>query len=156
MTTAERPGIDLGNEYVDLTDRQRAFVARAAAHADDFATRAAEHDRETTYPFQNIQKLHESGYMRMCLPAQFNGEDATVLDLCLSQERLAQGCAATALGANMHSFFIGGATEAFRQGNEGVQTALMAVGHAGVTLGGAISEVESATLQLPRGPHRAC
>ncbi|MEX1103183.1 MAG: hypothetical protein WED87_02965, partial [Dehalococcoidia bacterium] len=67
MTTMERPGTDLGTEYNDLTDRQREFVARAAAHADDFATRAAEHDREATYPFENIQKLHESGYMRMCL-----------------------------------------------------------------------------------------
>ncbi|MGH2609684.1 MAG: acyl-CoA dehydrogenase family protein, partial [Tepidiformaceae bacterium] len=157
MTTTERPGTTLGTEYNDLTERQQAFVARAAAHADDFATRAAEHDREASYPFENMQKLHESGYMRMCLPAQFNGEDATLLDLCLSQERLAQGCAATALGANMHSFFIGGATEAFRQGEEAIQMALMAVGYTGVTLGGAISEVESSDpFNFPAGRVERC
>jgi alkylation response protein AidB-like acyl-CoA dehydrogenase len=140
----ERPEIDLGTEYNDLTDRQRDFVRRAAGHADDFATRAAEHDREASYPFENIQKLHESGYMRMCLPAQFNGEDATLLDLCLAQERLAQGCGSTALAANMHCFFTGAATEAYRAGEPGVEMALMAVGQGGVTLGGALSEVESA------------
>ena len=143
MTTVERPADTLGTEYNDLTDRQRAFVQRAANHAEDFATRAAEHDREASYPFENMQKLHESGYMRMCLPAQFNGEDADLLELCLAQERLAQGCGATALGANMHSFFVGAASEAYRQGDQSIQMALMAVS-GGITLGGAISEVESA------------
>ncbi|MEX0783914.1 MAG: acyl-CoA dehydrogenase family protein [Dehalococcoidia bacterium] len=157
MTTMERPGTDLGSEYNDLTERQREFVARAAAHADDFATRAAEHDREATYPFENIQKLHESGYMRMCLPEQFRGEDASVLELCLSQERLAQGCAATALAANMHAFFSGGASEAYRHGEKAVEMALMAIGHGGLTGGGAISEVESSDpFSFPAGRVERC
>ena len=139
MTTAEK----LSTEYNDLTDRQRGFVERAKRHAEDFATRAAEHDRERSYPFENIQKLHESGYMRMCLPAQFNGEDATLLDLCLAQEALAAGCGATALAANMHSFFAGSATEAFRAGQPGIEIALAMVSQ-GATLGGALSEAESA------------
>src|SRR5262249_15648964 len=94
---------------------------------------------------------HESGYMRMCLPKQFNGEDATLLELCLSQEELAQGCAATALGANMHSFFVGAGTEAYNAGQTEVQMALMMVSQ-GVTLGGAISEAERADpLRFPAG-----
>jgi alkylation response protein AidB-like acyl-CoA dehydrogenase len=143
MTTIERPGADLGTEYNDLTERQQAFVARAAAHADDFATRAAEHDRETTYPVENIQKLHESGYMRMCVPEQLNGEDATVLELCLSQERLAQGCAATALAANMHLFFTGIMSEFYRGGVEEMRAPLVAIAE-GMTGSGAVSEAESA------------
>ena len=151
MTTTERPRTDLGTEYSDLTDRQRAFVARAAAHADDFAARAAEHDRETTYPVENIQKLHESGYMRMCLPARFQGEEANVLELCLAQERLAQGCAATALGVNMHSFLAGLLSEFYQAGMEETAAPLTAISE-GMTTGGAVSEAESAdNLNFPAG-----
>src|SRR5437660_1466210 len=37
-----------------LTERQRRLVQRAAELADDFATRAAEHDRDGSYPAENF------------------------------------------------------------------------------------------------------
>src|SRR5437588_12466767 len=91
----------------DLSERQQRLLQRAAELADDFATRAAEHDREGSFPYENFKKLHESGYARMCLPSAVGGEDVNLLEFTLCQERLAQGCASTALGANMHGFFTG-------------------------------------------------
>ncbi len=143
MTTAERTETALGHEYNDLSERQVALVRRAAAHADDFATRAAEHDREGSYVAENIEKLHDSGYMKQCLPSSVTGEDATIEDLCLTQERLAYGCGSTALCANMHSFFCGAIAEMAAKGDQRFQMPMMGIAHARLTLGGAISEVES-------------
>lgn len=151
MTTVETP-IDLGREYEDLTERQARFVTIAGQHADDFATRAEQHDREASYPAENLQKLHESGYMRLTLPAEFKGEDATLLELALAQERLGQGCASTALGVNMHSFFCGVISEAYRASGDPNLRIPLTIMQSGVTLGGAISESASADpLNHPAG-----
>jgi len=139
----QETAIDLGNEYNDLTERQRTLVELAARHADDFATRAAEHDREGTFPFENFAKLHESGYARMCLPESLNGMDADLEEFCLAQQRLAQGCASTALSANMHGFGTGVQAELYKKGNEMFLMPLTAASQ-GVTLGGSLSEAESA------------
>ena len=45
-----------------LTDSQRKWYDLAAKHADDFATRAAQHDEENSYPFENMQALRDSRY----------------------------------------------------------------------------------------------
>ena len=45
-----------------MTASQRHWVDLAAHHADDFATRAAQHDRENSYPVENIEALKASGY----------------------------------------------------------------------------------------------
>ena len=38
----------------------------------------------------------------MPIPAACNGGGADLLDICIAQNRLAQGCGATALAVNMH------------------------------------------------------
>src|SRR5947207_1226689 len=40
-----------------LTASQERWVALAAQHADDFATRAAQHDRENSFPFENYEAV---------------------------------------------------------------------------------------------------
>jgi alkylation response protein AidB-like acyl-CoA dehydrogenase len=144
MTLQLTDSASLGSEYNDLNDRERAFVERAAIHAADFANRAADHDREKSYPFENMERLHDSGYMKQCIPSEFGGEDASLKELCLAQERLAQGCAASALGANMHSFFVGAAAETHRSGAKDMSVIFGMVAQGKVTAGGALSEAESA------------
>jgi alkylation response protein AidB-like acyl-CoA dehydrogenase len=142
-------------EYNDLTERQQKFVQRAAELADVFATRAEQHDRDASFAFEDFEDLHNSGYARMCLPAELNGEDASLEEFSLAQERLAQGSPSTALGANMHGFFTGMVTELYKKGGpeaENWKMALMAVAYMKVTLGGAVSEAESADpLNFPSG-----
>ena len=85
-----------------LTDSQRRWHDLAAMHADDFAQRAAQHDAENSYPFENMEALRASGYTSMPIPADMGGGGASLLEVCIAQNRLAQGDGATALAVNMH------------------------------------------------------
>lgn len=89
------------------TDRQRLFVERAAALADQFAQRAPAHDQNGTFPFENYEDLRTSGYVRMTVPPEFGGEGATLTETLLAQERLARGDGATALSIGWHLAGIG-------------------------------------------------
>ncbi len=73
------------------TERQQRFIALAATHAEDFETRVAQHDRENTFPFENVAALKASGYTALTVPEELGGGGANVLDLVLAQERLARG-----------------------------------------------------------------
>lgn len=90
-----------------LTARQKKLVGLAGELADEFATRAEAHDRDGSFPFENYERMKEAGYLRVTVPEELGGLGATLPDLVLLQERLAQGCAATALAVNMHVSPVG-------------------------------------------------
>jgi alkylation response protein AidB-like acyl-CoA dehydrogenase len=90
-----------------LSEREVRLLSRAREHAVDFATRADQHDREATFPSENYAAMKASGYAHMTLPERLGGEDVTLLELCACQEQLAQGCAGTTVGVNMHIFGLG-------------------------------------------------
>jgi hypothetical protein len=48
-------------EIMPLTPAGHRFVALAEDHAHDFATRAERHDREASFPVENIEALRRSG-----------------------------------------------------------------------------------------------
>jgi alkylation response protein AidB-like acyl-CoA dehydrogenase len=92
-------------------ERTARLLALADELADDFGARADEHDQENTFPFENIERLKESGYTMLPVPEEFGGMGGTLLDFVMCQERLAQGCASTALSINMHIFALGSLME---------------------------------------------
>ncbi len=73
------------------TERQEHFIALANAHAEDFKKRVAQHDRQNSFPFENVEAMKASGYTNMTVPAELGGGGVSVLDLSLAQERLARG-----------------------------------------------------------------
>ena len=89
------------------TAREQRFLDMAGEMADDFAQRAAIHDEEESFPFENYERLKESGYTRLIIPESLGGLGATMLERIKAQERLAQGCGATALAINMHFNTVG-------------------------------------------------
>src|SRR6202451_2153087 len=89
------------------TEREQRFVDLAATLADEFAPRAAQHDEEASFPFENYTRLKETGYTVLIIPEQLGGLGATLLERVKAQERLAQGCGATALAINMHFNALG-------------------------------------------------
>ncbi len=93
----------MNTELQATTEPGRKFVALAEEHAADFATRAEQHDREASFPHENIEALQASGYMAGPIPEEFGGMGvSSPLDLGIGMSRLARGCASTAIAANMH------------------------------------------------------
>jgi alkylation response protein AidB-like acyl-CoA dehydrogenase len=81
----------------------KRFVTLAAWHAADFASRAAAHDREGSFPFENVEAMGTSGVMAACVPEEFGGLGLTSLhDLVIGINRLGRGDSSTAIAANMH------------------------------------------------------
>lgn len=98
----------------DRAERQQKFLAIAAAHAEDFKQRVAQHDRENSFPHENVAAMKASGYTNMTAPAELGGGGADVLDLVLAQERLARGDLPTAISTNMHLFALGWLADIWR------------------------------------------
>ncbi|MEX2246333.1 MAG: acyl-CoA dehydrogenase family protein [Dehalococcoidia bacterium] len=93
----------IDHELQATTEPGRRFVAMAEEHAKDFATRADQHDREASFPFENIKALQESGFLAAMIPEEFGGLGVeSRLDQMIGMSRLARGCASSAIAANMH------------------------------------------------------
>lgn len=75
-------------------------VARALAV--DFAQRAAAHDRDASFAFENFDALHEAGLMNLVVPAARGGAGRGLADIARIIGVIAQGDASTALVLLMH------------------------------------------------------
>jgi alkylation response protein AidB-like acyl-CoA dehydrogenase len=79
------------------------LVAIAEELAEDFAGRAAEHDRQGTYPFEAIEALKTARYFAAPIPVELGGLGVpSAHDLVVAASRLARGDASVAIGVNMH------------------------------------------------------
>jgi alkylation response protein AidB-like acyl-CoA dehydrogenase len=90
-----------------ITEEQRRLRDRCRCLADDFATRAAQHDRDASDPLENYAVLRDSGFYGLNVPTELGGRGVGLLGYSLAAEELAQGCASTALSFNMHLSIIG-------------------------------------------------
>lgn len=80
----------------------RQLLTAADDLAGRFAARAAEHDRDATFPHDNYADLAEAGLLRMSVPTELGGSGAGMGDVVAVLEKLATGDGATALAATMH------------------------------------------------------
>lgn len=130
--------------YDERTSKQERLIALAGDLADDFATRAAEHDRDNTFPFENFQRMRETKYLALTVPERLGGLGASILDFALCQERLAQGDGATAVAVNMHLFGLGALLEVEPpEPNPARDMLIRNVALGGLLLGGSLTEPES-------------
>lgn len=83
------------------TDRQRRFLELAKPLAQRFAERAAQHDADGSFPFDNFADLRASGLLALTTPEEYGGLGANELEYALTLERLAWGDASTALALGM-------------------------------------------------------
>jgi alkylation response protein AidB-like acyl-CoA dehydrogenase len=90
-------------ELTAHTDAGARLVAIAEALSEDLAARAAEHDREGSYPFEAIDALKAAGYFAAPVPVELGGLGvSSAHDLVVASSRLARGDASVAIGVNMH------------------------------------------------------
>jgi alkylation response protein AidB-like acyl-CoA dehydrogenase len=131
------------------TAREQRFLDMAGEMADDFAKRAAIHDEEGSFPFENYERLKESGYTRLIIPESLGGLGATMLERIKAQERLAQGCGATALAINMHFNTVGLLVDLYRKFKAlNVEHKLRRIAAERLICGGSGSEPDNAIIAL--------
>jgi alkylation response protein AidB-like acyl-CoA dehydrogenase len=75
---------------------------RVEAVAKSFATRAAAHDRDGSFAFENFTELHEAGLLSLTIPREFGGQGLGLATICRVIEGVACGDASTALVLTMH------------------------------------------------------
>ena len=95
----------------------RDLVAVCERLAAEFSERAEQHDRDASPPEENYQALREAGLFGLLIPSKYGGMEAGLLGHTLAMEKLAQGCAATAMSFNMHcvATYTVTATDAFSE-----------------------------------------
>lgn len=86
-----------------LTPQQRTLIALAATLGrEKFAPRAARHDREATFPFDNYADLRDAGLLKICVPQAHGGLGADFATYVMVAAEIGRHCGATALSYNMH------------------------------------------------------
>src|SRR5678815_2268329 len=82
---------------------QQSLIDRARRLAlERFAPRAATHDRDASFPFDDYADLRAEKFLGLCIPERYGGLGASYETYCLVAEQLAQGHASTSLTFNLH------------------------------------------------------
>lgn len=89
------------DQYI-RNDAQRERALQVEALAKRFSERAAVHDKEGSFPFENFSELRDAGYMKLTVPRKFGGDELSLYEMVLLQERLAYGDGSTALAVGWH------------------------------------------------------
>jgi len=92
----DRAAFRLADDEAELIERTRKFGARV------LAPRAAQHDRDATFPIENFRDMHHEGLLAICVPREEGGTGASFRTYCLAAAELGRYCGATALSWNMH------------------------------------------------------
>lgn len=79
--------------------------------------RAAGHDRDNTFPADDLDDLKEAGYLTALVPKSFGGAGLSLEEFTREQMRLAGAAPATALAVNMHHVWVGVAKVVHERGD---------------------------------------
>ena len=82
--------------------RDPDHIGRALMLAPRFAARAALHDREASFPFENFEELSEAGLLALTVPAALGGGGAGAREAARTLGIFAKADPSTALVLSMH------------------------------------------------------
>jgi alkylation response protein AidB-like acyl-CoA dehydrogenase len=86
-----------------------------------FAERAGGYDRENRFFHEDFEDLKDAGYLTMPVPKELGGAGMTLAKVSREQRRLGYYAPATALGINMHLYWVGVAADLWRQGDPSLE-----------------------------------
>jgi alkylation response protein AidB-like acyl-CoA dehydrogenase len=89
-----------------------------------FAERRAGYDRDNRFFQEDFDDLKRAGYLTMAVPCELGGRGMTLAEVCREQYRLGYHAPATALGINMHVYWIGLIADLWRRGDRSLEWAL--------------------------------
>lgn len=105
---------------------------------DGCRERAPVFDQENRFFQEDFDELNRAGYLKLAVPKELGGLGLRLAEACQHQRQLGYYSAATALGINMHQYWVGVAADLWHAGDkslewllrEAAQGAVFAAGHA--------------------------
>jgi len=86
-----------------LPERDAALIGEVRRFGRrTLAPRAAQHDRDASFPLETFRDMHRQGLLAICVPKDAGGAGAGFAAYCLAAAELGRFCGATALSWNMH------------------------------------------------------
>jgi alkylation response protein AidB-like acyl-CoA dehydrogenase len=86
-----------------------------------FSTRVSGYDRENRFFQEDFEDLRKAGYLTINVPKELGGQGLSLADVCREQRQLAYHAPATALGINMHIYWVGVAADLWRAGDKSLE-----------------------------------
>ncbi len=80
-----------------LSSTQKMLVDAAdKLGRNEFAPKAARWDKNHEYPYENVEKMLEAGFLGMTIPKKFGGPERPLIDVILVIEQIAKYCGVSA------------------------------------------------------------
>ena len=83
--------------------------------------RTGGYDRDNRFFHEDFDDLRQAGYLTMAVPKELGGAGFTLAEVCREQRRLGYHAPATALGINMHLYWVGLVADLWRQGDRSLE-----------------------------------
>jgi alkylation response protein AidB-like acyl-CoA dehydrogenase len=85
---------------------------------NSFAKRAAQHDEEATFVFENYEDLKALRYFSAAIPSELDGGGVSHADMCNLIRIMAHYCSSTALALSMHQHLVAAAIWRYKHKGE--------------------------------------
>lgn len=85
-----------------LNDRQELLLHKASRIAETIKSNATINDRQADFSPQNLEAFRNENYLSLSLPGKYNGQNISLYEFLLLQERLAMGDGSAALSVGWH------------------------------------------------------
>ena len=88
---------------------------------EGFRSRAAGYDRDNKFFQEDFDELKKAGYLKMAIPTELGGLGFKIAEVARETRRVAMYAPPTALGTNMHNYWIGVAADLWRGGDKSLE-----------------------------------
>ena len=83
-------------------EREAELVKYADRLAKELEKTAGHYDETGEFPFEHFEFLKKEGYFKLTVPKEYGGDEISLYEMLLVQERLARGDSSTALSVGWH------------------------------------------------------
>ena len=83
-------------------ERDQQLVEYAERVAEQIGETAGQYDETGEFPFEHFEILKKEGYLKLVIPKEYGGDELSLYEILLVQERLAKASGSTALAVGWH------------------------------------------------------
>ncbi|MFB6467189.1 acyl-CoA dehydrogenase family protein [Cytobacillus sp. Hz8] len=102
ISLKEGEGILDERNHTIRNKRDEGLVEYANRVAEKISLTAAKFDESGEFPFEHFDILRKEGYLKLTIPKEYGGEELSLYEILLVQERLAKANGSTALAVGWH------------------------------------------------------